>query len=36
MACEILLPQPGIELVPPAGEVPSLNHWTTREAPAYS
>ena len=36
MACEILLPQPGIEPVPPAGEVRSLNHWTTREVLAYS
>ena len=25
------LPQPGIELVPPALEAGSLNHWTTRE-----
>ena len=30
MACQSL---PGIELVPPAGEARSLNHWTTREAP---
>lgn len=25
----VLLPQPGIELAPPAVEVKSLNHWTT-------
>ena len=28
------LPQPGIEPVPPAVEVQSLNHWTTREVPS--
>ena len=33
MACRILVPQPGIELVPPAVEARSLNHWTTREIP---
>ena len=33
MACEILVPQPGIELVSPALEAWSLNHWTTREIP---
>ena len=27
----ILVPQPGIEPMPPALEVWSLNHWTTRE-----
>ena len=32
-ACEILAPQPGIEPEPPALEVQSLNHWTTREVP---
>ena len=26
-------PRPGIERVPPALQVWSLNHWTTREAP---
>ena len=31
----ILVPQPGIEPVPPAVEVQSLNHWTTREVPHY-
>ena len=30
-ACGILVPQPGIEAMPPALEVWSLNHWTTRE-----
>ena len=25
------LPQPGTELVPPAAEAQSLNHWTARE-----
>ena len=29
----ILVPQPGIELVPPAMEVWSLHHWTTKESP---
>ena len=28
-ACGILVPQPGIEPVPPAVEARSLNHWTT-------
>ena len=31
-ACGILVPWPGIKPVPPAVEVQSLNHWTTREA----
>ena len=31
VACGILVPQPGIELAPPALAVKSLNHWTTRE-----
>ena len=30
-ACGILLPQPGVEPVPPAVEAQSLNHWTARE-----
>ena len=30
-ACRILVPQSGIEPVPPAVETQSLNHWTTRE-----
>ena len=29
--CGILVPQPGIEPMPPALEVLSLNHWTSRE-----
>ena len=29
----LLVPQPGIEPVPPALEVQSLNHWTAREVP---
>ena len=33
MACGILVPWPGIEPVPPAVEVQSLNYWTTREVP---
>ena len=33
MACGILVPQPGIKPMPPAVEVLSLNHWTTREVP---
>ena len=32
-ACDILVPQPGIEPVPPALEAWSLNHWTTKEVP---
>ena len=34
MACEILVPQPEIEPMPPALEAQSLNHWTTRGVPA--
>ena len=33
MACGILVPQPGIEPVPPAVESWSPNHWTARELP---
>ena len=33
VACGIFVPQPGIELVPPAVEASSPNHWTTREFP---
>ena len=29
--CYILLPQLGMEPMPPAVEAQSLNHWTTRE-----
>ena len=32
-ALGILVPQPGIEPMPPAVETRSLNHWTTREVP---
>jgi len=32
-ACGILVPWPGIELMPPSVEVWCLNHWTTREVP---
>ena len=32
-AWRILVPQPGIEPVPPAVEAQCLNHWTTREVP---
>ena len=31
--CEILAPQQWIEPLPPAVEMWSLNHWTTREVP---
>ena len=34
VACRILVPHPGIELVSPALGTPSLNHWTTREVPS--
>ena len=33
VACEILVPLPGIECMSPAVEVQSLNHWTAREVP---
>ena len=32
-ACRILVPQGGIEPVPPAVEAQSLNLWATREVP---
>ena len=32
-ACGILVPRPGIELVPSAVEARSLNHWTARAVP---
>ena len=32
-ACGLLAPQPGIELIPFALELPGLNHWTAREDP---
>ena len=31
MACGILIPWPEIEPMPPAVEVWSLDHWTTKE-----
>ena len=31
-ACKILVPQPGIELVPLALEAQSLNHWTAEKS----
>ena len=31
VACGIFIPLPGIEPIPPAMEVRSLNHWTIRE-----
>ena len=33
-ACGILVPGPGIKPAPPAVEMQSLNHWTTREVPS--
>ena len=33
MASGILVPQPGIEPMPPEVEAQSLNHWTAREVP---
>ena len=33
MAYGILVPQPGIEPVPPALEAQRVNHWTTRDVP---
>ena len=33
MACEILVPRPGIEPMSPALEAQGLNHWTAREVP---
>ena len=32
-ACGILVPQPGVERVPPEVEAWSLSHWTAREVP---
>ena len=34
-ACGILVPQPGIEPMPPALEAQSLNHWSAREVPHF-
>ena len=36
MACEILVPQVGIEPRPPPIEVQHLNHWTCRKVPSPS
>ena len=36
MACEILVPQPGIELRPPALGAHSLNHWFSRQVVSNS
>ena len=33
VACGILVPQPGIERMPPAVEVRNFNNWTLREVP---
>ena len=33
--CVILIPQPGIEPMPPALEAESLDHWTKREVLNY-
>ena len=35
-ACGILVPQQGIEPVPPAWDVQSLNHWTATEVPHHT
>ena len=35
-ACWILVPWPGVRLVPSAVEAQSLNHWTTRNVPSPS
>ena len=36
MAYGILVPWSGLELVPSALELQSLNHWTSREAPTLN
>ena len=33
MACGILVPQPGMESLPPAVETQSPNYWIPREVP---
>ena len=33
MAYRVLVPQPGIELKPPALEAQRFNNWTAREVP---
>ena len=35
VACRVLVPRPGIEPVPPALGVWSLNHWIAREFPPF-
>ena len=35
-SCGILVPWPGIELMPPPLEAQTLNYWTTREVPTLS
>ena len=35
LACGILVPQPGIEPMPPAVEAWSPNHWPIREFPEH-
>ena len=34
MVCGILVPQPGMEPVPPTVEAQGVNHWTIREVPS--
>ena len=34
VACGVLVPQSGIEPLPPTLGAQSLNHWITREAPS--
>ena len=36
VACEILVPRPGIEPGPSAVRVQSLNHWTARKFPTVA
>ena len=36
VACQILVPQPWMEIMPSGLEVQGLNHWTTREVPFQS
>ena len=36
MACRILVPKLGIELMSPTTEVQSLSHWITVEVPGSS
>ena len=34
-ACGVLVPQPGMETVPAAEGVQSVNHWSTRGVPGF-